>query len=131
MGGDGGGGSGRRGYRRNIAATGQGRRAASLAFVRAKGGYTARLAARRIDSALSPLSGTLVFFFLFLAVFQDCRATSWRQIVFAAERNYKLNLSPNCNRMNTSYVTGTNGFRDPTPSIHPVKSESLEDGNIF
>lgn len=33
--------------------------------------------------------------------------------------------------MNTSYVTGTNGFRDPTPTIHPAKSESLEGGEYF
>lgn len=54
------GGSGRRGYRRNIAATGQGRRAASLAFVRAKGGYTSRLAARRMDSVF--FSDVCIFF---------------------------------------------------------------------
>lgn len=104
---------GRRGYRRNIAATGQGRRAASLAFVRAKGGYTPRLAARRTDSSSLPFRGRLYFSFFFLFSFLLCfsrlpRDISRRQIVFATERNYKLNLSPNCDRMNTSYVTGTN-----------------------
>lgn len=66
--------SGRRGYRRNIAATGQGRRAASLAFVRPKGGYTARLAARQDRLSLSldlfsPFADACIFFSLSLPPF--------------------------------------------------------------